>query len=100
MTQTEHVDAICCRPEVVDDVISSRNVKTLERYVAVNFKVASSNSFEIIKKNHFETALVDIDDSIKRKRIRVSLNNAVNNNNNNHDTGVDRDSPAACRTNH
>ena len=45
----------------------------------VNFEVASTNSFRDIKKNHFVTAeaaaAADIDDSIQRKRFRVSLNN-------------------------
>ena len=68
MTQNEHVYAICCRQEVGDDVISSRNAKTVEGYVLVHFEVASS--FRDIPKNHFMT---DIDDSIKRKRFRVSL---------------------------
>ena len=41
----------------------------------VNFEIASSNSFRDIPKNHFPTAAeADICDSIKRKRIRVSLN--------------------------
>ena len=41
----------------------------------LNFEVASCSSFRVIKKNHFVTteAAADIDDSIKRKRIRVSL---------------------------
>ena len=72
MTKHLQVCTICCRPEVVYDVISGRNVKTIERYVVVNFEVASSNSFRNIKKNHFVTAeavaAADIDDSIKRKR--------------------------------
>ena len=73
MTQNLHVCTICCRPEVVYDVISGRNVKTFERYLVINFEVASSNSFrDILKKNHFVTA-ADIDDSIKRKPFRVSL---------------------------
>ena len=44
----------------------------------VNFEVTSSNSFRDISKNHFVTAVAeeDIDDSIKRKRFRVSLKNA------------------------
>ena len=37
------------------------------------FEVPGSNSFRDIQKNHFVTAEADIDDSIKRKRIRVSL---------------------------
>ena len=46
MTQTEHVNAICCRPEVVDDdVISGRNVKTVEGFIAENSVVATSDSF-------------------------------------------------------
>ena len=50
--------------------------KTIEGYLAINFEVASSNGFRDIKK-HFVTveAAVDIYDSIKRKRIRVSLKN-------------------------
>ena len=38
-----------------------------------NLEVASLNSFRDIKKNHFVTAAADTDDSIKRKRIRISL---------------------------
>ena len=33
---------ICCQPEIADDVISGRNVKTVEGYVAY---VLSSSSF-------------------------------------------------------
>ena len=41
----------------------------------VDFEVASFNSFRDINNNHFETAAAaDIDDSLKRKRFRVSLN--------------------------
>ena len=47
----------------------------------VNFEIASSNSFRDTPKNHFVTAAeaaaaaaADINDSIKRKRVRVSLN--------------------------
>ena len=47
MTQNEHVYehvyAICCRLEVSDDVISGRNVNTIDGYVVVNFEVASSS---------------------------------------------------------
>ena len=48
-------------------------------YVVVHFEVASSSSFQDIPRKSFGdgggggTAAVDIDDSIKRKRIRVSL---------------------------
>ena len=76
MIQNQHVYAICCRPEVVNDVISCRNVKTLDDYVVLNFEVASSKTFrDIHKKTNFVTteAAADIDDSIRRKRIRVSL---------------------------
>ena len=68
---------ICCRPEAAGDVISSKNVKTIESYAVLNFEVASlDRSFPDIKKNHFVTATeatVDIDDSIKRKRFGASL---------------------------
>ena len=33
MTQNEHVYAINCPPEVYDDVIFGRNVKTIEGYI-------------------------------------------------------------------
>ena len=56
-----------------------RNVKTVVCYVVENVEVAGSGrpSYrdEVLKK-HFMTAAAaaDIDGSIKRKRIRVSLN--------------------------
>ena len=68
MTKHLHVCTICFRPEVVYDAISGRNVKTVEGNILIHFEVASSNSFQDIKK-HFVTAEADIDDSIKRKRL-------------------------------
>ena len=50
MTQNLHVCAICFRPEVVYEVISGRNIKTLEGYLVVNLEVAISNSFRDMKK--------------------------------------------------
>ena len=80
MTQHLHACTICFRPKVVFDVISGRNVKTIGLNLAVNFEVAScSSSRDIFLKKHFVTAAAaaaaeaDIDDSIKRKRFRVSL---------------------------
>ena len=76
MTKNEHVYAICCRLEVAGDVLSGENVKTIEGFAVLNFEVAGFSSFRDIPKNHFVTAAeAHIDDSIKRKRIRVSLNN-------------------------
>ena len=81
MTQNEHkhIHANCCRPEVDDDYISGRNVKTVEGYVLVHFEVIGFNSFLYIHKNHFvmtaEVAAADFNDSINRKRVRVSLSN-------------------------
>ena len=49
------------------------NVKIIECYKVVNFEVDSYNSFQDIPKNHFVAAKADIEDSIKRKRFRVSL---------------------------
>ena len=40
MTQNEHVYAICCQSEVVGDVISGENVKTIEGYAVLNLEVA------------------------------------------------------------
>ena len=40
MTQIEHVFAICCRPEVADDVVSGDNVKIIEGYAVLNFEAA------------------------------------------------------------
>ena len=48
-----HVCMICCRPEVVYDVISGRNVSTIEGYLLVNFEVASSSSFRDTEKKSF-----------------------------------------------
>ena len=79
MTQNLHGCMICCQPEVICDVLSGRNVKTMEGYLVISFEVANSNGFRYIPQNHFVTAETaaeaDIDDSIKRKRFRVSLNN-------------------------
>ena len=50
MTQTEHVDALCCCLKIYDDAISGRNVKTLERNVVANLKVASSSNFRDFPK--------------------------------------------------
>ena len=46
MTQNEHVYAICCRPEVDDNVISGRNVRTIEGYIVVNLVAAVSKIFQ------------------------------------------------------
>ena len=63
MTQTLHVCTICCRPEVVYDVISGRNVKAINACVVVNFEIASSSSFRDIKKQII---------SWRRRRLRPS----------------------------
>ena len=56
--------------------VSGENIKTIEGYAVLNFDVASFNSFRDMQKTHFVTAAeADISDSIKRKRIRVSLKN-------------------------
>ena len=54
MSLNLHICAICCRSEVVDDVISGRNVKALDGYLVANFGVARSNSFRDIKKSFRE----------------------------------------------
>ena len=54
MTKNEHVYAISCQPEIVVDVISGENVKTIEGYAVLNFEVASFSSFrDILKKKSF-----------------------------------------------
>ena len=55
------------------DIISGEKVKTTDCYAVLNFEVASFSSFQDIPKNHFVTVAVDIDDSIKRKRIRLKI---------------------------
>ena len=78
MTKNLHVCPNCCRLEVVYDVISGRDVNSIEGYPVANFEVASCNIFRDIKKNHFVTAAAaGIDDSIRRKRIHVSLRKAL-----------------------
>ena len=42
MTKNQHIYAITSGPEVAGDVISGRNVKTIEGYVVVNLEVASA----------------------------------------------------------
>ena len=73
MTKHLHVCTICFRPEVVYDVVSGRNVKTTEGYHLL--KSLDLIVSGILKNNNFVTAAADIDDTIKRKRIRVSLKN-------------------------
>ena len=46
-------DAICCRLEVDDDVISSRNVKTIEGYNMANFEAACACSIRDSPKRLF-----------------------------------------------
>ena len=77
MTQNEHAYVIWCRPEVVNDVISGENVKTVEGYAVLNFEVASSSNFRDIKKNYFVTAAeADIDDSINENAFVLRLKTA------------------------
>ena len=76
-----NVSAICCQLEVAGDIFGE-NVKNIEGYAVLNFEVACSVVSEIFKTNQFVTAeaeWADIDDSIKRKRIHVSLNNTRDN---------------------
>ena len=49
MTQSEHIYAICCRVEVVVDVISGEHVKTIDGCAVLNFEVARSSSSVILK---------------------------------------------------
>ena len=46
--QNDHVYAICCRLEVDGNVFCGQNVKTIEGYIVVNFKVATSKRFRDI----------------------------------------------------
>ena len=39
-------------PEAAGDVITGENVKTIERYVVLNFETSSISSFEKIKISH------------------------------------------------
>ena len=55
MTQNEHIYAICCRPEVDDNVIFGRNVKTIEGYIVVNFKLLAPAVSEIFQNDCFVT---------------------------------------------
>ena len=57
-------------------------MKTILGYVVANFEVASSGSFrdiqtKIISRTTEAAVETDIDDSIKRKRIQVSLKNVL-----------------------
>ena len=46
MTKNLHVCTIYFGPEVVYDVNSGRNIRTIEGNLVVNLEVASPNSFE------------------------------------------------------
>ena len=50
MAKNGHVHAICCRSEDAGDVISSRNLKSIDGYMSLNFEVSSSNSFRDFSK--------------------------------------------------
>ena len=50
LTQNKHVYAICCRPKAAGDVVSGENVKIIERYAVLYFKVASFMTFRDTKK--------------------------------------------------
>ena len=54
MTPNLYVCTIRCRPEVVHDVISGRNVKTIDGYQVVNLTSLALIVSEILK-NHFVT---------------------------------------------
>ena len=56
MAEIGPVYAICCSPEVAGDVISDRNVNTIECYAVVNFE--ASGSAGIFKQ--IPTAAADI----------------------------------------
>ena len=53
MAQNEQVYAICCQPEVDDDVISGRNKRTTQSYAVVNFEGASFSTFRDFTKRSF-----------------------------------------------
>ena len=53
MTQNEHVHVICCRPKIAGDIISGRNVKTVEGYVELNFEAAGVSSFGVNQNQPF-----------------------------------------------
>ena len=66
MTQNWHIYAIYSEPEVADDAISWKNVKTIEGHRLVIFEYANSRSI----KDYFVTAAeADIDYSIMRYAI-------------------------------
>ena len=59
MTQTEHVYANSCRPEVAGDVISGENIKTTEVYALLNVEAASIRCF---RENQNEPIAQCVDD--------------------------------------
>ena len=50
MTQNEQFYAICCRTEVLGDVLCSENVQAIDVDAVLNFQVSSFSSFRDIKK--------------------------------------------------
>ena len=45
ITQNEHFNAICSRPEVAGDVISGNDVMTVEGYALLKFEAANISGF-------------------------------------------------------
>ena len=45
MTQSEHICAICCLPEVAGDAIVDENAKTTEGHALLYFEAANVSSF-------------------------------------------------------
>ena len=53
MIQNEHIYAICCRSEVVGDVISGENVKTTNGYALLHFEAGGISNFQENKNEPF-----------------------------------------------
>ena len=74
MTLNLHVCTIYCRPEVLYDVISCRNVETTEGYLVINFEVPSSSGFRDIQKNHIVTAeAIALSENAFAFRLKISV---------------------------
>ena len=75
MTRNEHVYAICCRPEVGDDVISGVDVETFRDYERVTCGWLASVVFEKKEISHLynvQTTVGSLEPSFQSQEAKLS----------------------------
>ena len=62
MTNNGHIYAICCRPDVADDVVCVGWMWTIEGYEAANSEIGSSSRFRDITNKVITTMVIRLRD--------------------------------------